>query len=301
MSALSQSRWVRGALRTAPVLFLVAVLLVFGSLSSHFLSPTNLSAILLQSSWLAVAALGVNFVLLTSGVDLSVGAGMYLAAVIVALGLRTAPSWLAVLAAVAVGSALGTLNGLLVARFRLPPFITTLATAFLGRAVALSLSSTQIVFASPSVAALGRNALFGIPATLWMALLAIALAWGLLHATACGPYVRCVGADTEGARRLGLPIRGLRVSVYALCGAYAGLAGFISLSQTSSASSAFGQNSEFLAIAAAVLGGTSLYGGRGTLWGPLVGAVLITTVQNGLALINANPYAYPVVAGVVIL
>src|SRR6202022_20690 len=98
----------------------------------------------------------------------------------------------------------------------------------------------------------------------------------------------------------GVPTYAATFSVYVLCGAFAGLAGFISLSQTSAASGAFGQNAEFLGIAAAVLGGTSLFGGRGSLSAPLVGAVLITTVQNGLVMINANPYAYPVITGTVI-
>jgi ribose/xylose/arabinose/galactoside ABC-type transport system permease subunit len=115
-----------------------------------------------------------------------------------------------------------------------------------------------------------------------------------------GPYIRSVGADPEGARRAGVPVDAVKWCAYTLCGSLAGLGGFISFSQTSSASGAFGQNAEFLAIAAAVLGGTSLFGGRGSLWAALIGAVLITTVQNGLVMINANPYAYPVITGLVI-
>ena len=132
------------------------------------------------------------------------------------------------------------------------------------------------------------------------AALATGIAWVLLNRTALGSYVRSIGADTEGARRVGVPTRAVTWSVYALCGAFAGLGGFISLSQSSAASGAFGQGAEFLAIAAAVLGGTSLFGGRGNLWAPVIGAVLIMTVQNGLVMMNANPYAYPVITGSVI-
>jgi ribose transport system permease protein len=175
-----------------------------------------------------------------------------------------------------------------------------LSTIFIGRGLGLYLSSTKIVYAGPAVAALGRAAWCGMPAPLWIAGAATVCAWVILKKTPLGPYVRSIGADAEGARRTGVPVSASIFGVYTLCGACAGLGGFISLSQTSAASGAFGQNAEFLAIAAAVLGGTSLFGGRGSLWAPLVGAVLITTVQNGLAMINANPYAYPVITGTVI-
>src|SRR6185312_12052987 len=150
------------------------------------------------------------------------------------------------------------------------------------------------------VADFGRLALFGIPMVLWIAGSALVAGALLLNSTAFGIYLRSIGADPEGARRVGVPTNAVIWKVYTLCGAYAGLGGFISFSQTSAASGAFGQNAEFLAIAAAVLGGTSLFGGRGHLWAPVIGAVLIMTVQNGLVMINANPYTYPVITGSVI-
>jgi ribose/xylose/arabinose/galactoside ABC-type transport system permease subunit len=157
-----------------------------------------------------------------------------------------------------------------------------------------------MVAAGLHVTDLGREKLVGAPLPLVLAAVAVLFAWLILKATPFGPYIRSVGADSEGARRAGVPREAVTWSVYVLCGAFAGVGGFISLSQTSAASSAFGQGAEFLAIAAAVLGGTSLFGGRGSLWAPVVGAVLIMTVQNGLVMINANPYAYPVITGGVI-
>jgi len=247
-----------------------------------------------------VVASGMNLVLLTAGVDLSVGAVMYLAAVTVGMGLTGAPVWFCLLASILVGALFGALNGTLIVRLGLPAFIVTLATTFIGRGLGLYVSSTRIVYASSAVAETGRASLLGLPVPMWVAGAAIGAAWVLLTQTALGASIRSIGADAEGARRAGVPVRVVTWSVYLLCGAFAGLAGFVSLSQTSAASGAFGQNSEFLAIAAAVLGGTSLFGGRGTLWAPVVGAVLIMTVQNGLVLINANPYAYPVITGAVI-
>jgi ribose transport system permease protein len=269
-------------------------------LSRRFLSVDNVGAILVQSSWLVVVALGMNFVLLTAGVDLSVGSTMYLAAVTVSLGLSASPVWVCVAASILVGAVCGAINGGLIVRARLPAFIVTLSTIFIGRGFGLYLTSTRIAYASPAVASFGRSGGWGLAAPLWMAGAAAACAWVILKQTPFGPYVRSIGVDAEGARRAGVPVGTVTLGAYTLCGAAAGLGGFISLSQTSSASGAFGQNAEFLGISAAVLGGTSLFGGRGGLWAPVVGAILITMVQNGLAMINANPYAYPVVTGMVI-
>jgi ribose transport system permease protein len=288
------------ALRWAPLIFLAAVFLVFGSLSPRFLAVENVGAILTQSSWLIVVALGMNLVLLTAGVDLSVGAAMYLAAVVVGLWLATAPVWISLVAAILTGAAFGALNGLFIVTLELPSFIVTLATTFVGRGLGLYLSSTKIVFAGSAAADLGRAKLVGLPLPLLLAVAAVVLGWLMLCTTPFGPYLRSIGADREGARRVGVPVKAVAWGACCLCGAFAGLGGFISLSQTSAASGAFGQGAEFLAIAAAVLGGTSLFGGRGSVWAPVLGAVLITTVQNGLVMIDASPYAYPVIAGTVI-
>lgn len=287
-------------LQWIPVALFAALITLFATSSPRFLSIDNLSAILVQSSWLMVVALGVNFVLLSAGVDLSVGSVMYLAAVTVGMGLQHAPIWMCALSAVMTGALFGALNGSLVVRLGLPPFIVTLALLFVGRGLGLFFSSTRIVYASTAVADFGRTRYWDIPTSLWLAGVAVATGWLLLNATAFGPYLRSIGADAVGAKRAGVPAGRVIWSVYVLSGAFAGLGGFISLSQTSAASGAFGQNAEFLAIAAAVLGGTSLFGGRGHLWAPIIGATLIMTVQNGLVMINANPYAYPVITGAVI-
>jgi ribose transport system permease protein len=192
------------------------------------------------------------------------------------------------------------LNGFFIVRLELPSFIVTLAMLFVGRGLGLYLSATKIVFASSSVAELGRAKIAGFSVALLFAAVIVLLCWVTLRATPWGPYLRSIGADREGATRVGVPVKAVTWSAYGVCGALAGLGGFVSLSQTSSASAAFGQNAEFLAIAAAVLGGTSLFGGRGNVWAPVIGAVLIMTLQNGLVMINANPYAYPVITGAVI-
>lgn len=287
-------------LQWTPAVLFAVLIATFGALSPRFLSVENLGAILVQSSWLMVVALGVNFVLLGAGVDLSVGSVMYLAAISAGMGLPHAPIWACIVAAIMTGALFGAVSASLVVRLGLPSFIVTLALLFVGRGVGLFFSSTRIVYASTAVADFGRERVLGIPTPLWIAAAAVALEWLLLNQTAFGPYLRSIGADAPGAKRAGVPTERVNWSIYVLSGAFAGLAGFISLSQTSAASGAFAQNAEFLAIAAAVLGGTSLFGGRGHVWAPVIGAALIMTVQNGLVMINANPYAYPVITGTVI-
>jgi ribose/xylose/arabinose/galactoside ABC-type transport system permease subunit len=300
MRATGAIRWVNGVLQWASLIFLVSVLLVFGALSTRFLTLDNFVAILSQSSWLIAVAVGMNFVLLTAGVDLSVGAAMYLAVVVLSLGFAGAPAPVCILVATVVGVAFGALNGMLVVRWGVPAFIVTLATVFIGRGLGFYLSSTKIVFAGSALAEIGRNRIGGIPIPVCLAGTAVLLGAVILRATPFGSSIRAVGSDREGAHRAGVPVQAVTWAVYCLCGAFAGFGGFISFSQTSAATGAFGQNAEFLAIAAAVLGGTSLFGGRGTWYAPVLGALLIMTVQNGLVLINANPYAYPVITGSVI-
>jgi ribose transport system permease protein len=293
------SRGVALAVRWAPVILIVLVLALFAALSPRFLTIENLQAILNQSSWLVVVALGANFVLLTGGVDLSAGTTMYLAAVVAGLGFAHAPALLALPAAAIVGLLFGAMNGFLIVSLAVPAFIVTLSTAFIGRGFGLFLSGTRMVFAGEAVSDLGRTQ--GGRSPLLMTVLGVLLiGWILLRAMPFGRYVFAVGADVNGARRAGVPTGPTLLGVYCISGLFAGVGGFISFSQTSAASAAFGQNAEFLAIAAAVLGGTSLFGGRGTLLAPVLGALLIISVQNGLTLMNANPYAYPLITGGVI-
>jgi ribose transport system permease protein len=300
MSLVSDPTAVVKLLRWVPIAIFGMLVSFFATQSSQFLTIANFGAVLMQSSWLIAVATGANLVLLTAGVDLSVGSAMYVAAVTICLLLSHTPVGLCMAVSLAVGAIFGMINASLIALLGLPAFIVTLAMLFIGRSTGLFFTSTRIIHASPPLAEFGRATFVSIPIPLWLASVAVGVSLLILNRTPFGLYVRSIGADAEGARRVGVPTRMVTFGVYILCGAFAGLGGFISLSQTSAASGAFGQNAEFLAIAAAVLGGTSLFGGRGNAWSPVIGAILISTVQNGLVLIDANPYAYPVITGSVI-
>jgi len=253
-----------------------------------------------QATHLGVMAVGMSFVLLVAGVDLSVGATMYVAAVLLGLYFTALPPWLCLLIAIAIGLVFGTINAFFVVKLRVAPFIVTLATLYVGRGVGLYLSDTKMVPASPTVLEFARGSLLGAPTPIFIAAASVAVGFVLLRLTPFGRYVYAIGGDREGARKAGINVERVTFAVYSLCGAFAGLGGFISVSQVAAASSTFGERMEFLVIAAAVLGGTSLFGGHGGLLGPVFGAILIQTVQNGLVMIDADPYIYPLITATII-
>lgn len=289
-------------LNVAPLVLFGGVFVVFGSLSPKFLELQNLCNILLQSSSMAIVATGMTFVLLAAGVDLSVGSVMF-AAVAVAgkMIFHGAPLWLAFLAAMGVGVAAGAVNAGFIIGLRIVAFIVTLAMLFIGRGFGLWLTSTRAMNMPEAVTRLGAARLGGVPVPV------IIFAWTCLAAhlvltgTPFGRQVYAVGQDAEAARKAGLNVAGILFAVYVIAGFCAALSGLVSLTQTGAVSPSFGQQRELNAIAAAVLGGVSLFGGRGSvLPGAVLGAVLIQTVENGLVILNANPYSYPLVTSAIV-
>ncbi len=292
------------ALNSAPLLLFVAVFLVFGLLSNRFLEPRNLLNILIQCSSTAIVAIGMTFVLLTAGVDLSVGAIMFVAAAVAGkMTLGGAPLWLAISGIVLIGLAGGLVNAFFITQLRIVAFIVTLATLYLGRGFALWLTQTRAMNLPEDFLLLGTTRLAGVPVPV-VILAGIALVAHLvLSRTPFGRQVYAVGQDLEAARKAGINTGCILVSVYLISGLCAAVGGIVSLAQLGAVSPTFGMNKEFSAIAAAVLGGTSLFGGRGKVFpGTLLGAVLIQTIENGLVILNADPYLYPLItSGVIFL
>lgn len=287
-------------LRSAPVLLFVVIIVVLSTTVPRFLDSANLVNILSQSSHIAIIAIGMTFVLLIAGIDLSVGASMYVSAAIFGLYFSGLPVHLALPLTALLGAAFGAVNAVLIIYFRITAFVATLSTLFIGRGLALYLSETKMVFASPDVLGFGQGGFSGISLSIWL-MAAIAVAAVVIErSTPFGRYMFAIGSDINGAIKAGLPVKRVSFCVYVLCGLLAAVGGFVSFSQTAVASSTFGLQKEFAVVAAVVLGGTSLFGGRGGILGSLFGAVLIQTVQNGLVLMNANPYAYPIVVSAII-
>jgi ribose transport system permease protein len=288
------------ALRLAPLMLFAALCIAFGLMSDRFLSLTNFRNILTQSTHVAVMAIGMTFVLLVRGVDLSVGSVMYLVAVAMGLYLSDMPLIVSIPAIMLIGAAFGAINAFFITQLRIAAFIVTLATLFIGRGFALYLSETKMVFQSDTVQTLGRSSFAGIPWAIWIAAAVVAAAWVTLTQTPYGRQIYAVGADPDSAAKAGIRVKPIVFSVFCVCGACAAIGALISVSQVGAAAATFGFQEEFPVIAAAVLGGTSLFGGRGGVFGSIFGAVLVQTTANGLVMINANPYLYPLVNSLII-
>ncbi len=290
------------ALNSAPLLLFIGIFVLFGSLSPNFLEPQNLVNILIQSSSTAIVAVGMTFVLLTAGVDLSVGAIMFVAAAVAGkLTLNGAPVGLALAAIVLIGLAGGLINAFFITRLRIVAFIVTLAMLYLGRGFALWLTQTRAMNLPDSFLLIGTTRLAGVPLPVLLLAGILLLAHLVLTRTPFGRQIYAVGQNVEAARKAGLNTRRILASVYVISGFCAAVGGIVSLAQLGAVSPTFGTNKEFSAIAAVVLGGTSLFGGRGKVFpGTLLGAVLIQTVENGLVILNADPYLYPLITSAII-
>jgi ribose transport system permease protein len=287
-------------LQYAPLLLFIVLLAAFGALSNRFLTSANFVNILIQSAHVAIIAIGMTFVLLIAGIDLSVGANMYVSVAVLGLYLKGLPLLVSFPIAIVVGLVFGAFNALIITRLRVAAFITTLATMFIGRGLGLYMSGTKMVFFNDQMLSLGRASYLGVPSAIWAFATVFIIALVVLTETPFGRQIYAVGADPEAAAKAGIPVRRIVFSVYCICGLCAAIGGIVSASQVAVASSTFGLQKEFAVIAAAVLGGTSLFGGRGGVVGTVFGAVLIQTVESGLVMINADPYLYPLVISVII-
>jgi ribose transport system permease protein len=301
MSTSNSRPWLR-LLDFAPVGLFTVVLLVFGLLSDKFLTAANLTQILVQASSTAVVAAGMTMVLLTAGVDLSVGAIMFVGAGLAGkMALGGQPLVLCLLVMLGVGLLGGALNAFLITRLRLVAFIATLATLYIGRGAARWITQTRAMNLPESFLALGSAKWFGVPVPLWIAGTVILFAQLVLSHTPFGRQLYALGHNEESAKKAGLRTTRLLTAVYVICGACAGLGGILALSQLGAVSAKFGELYEFDAITAAVLGGTSLFGGRGKVFpGTVLGAVLLKSIFNGLVIVQADPYLYPIITSGII-
>jgi len=201
----------------------------------------------------------------------------------------------------AVGLAVGSFNALFITRFRIVAFIVTLATLYLVRGFGLRLTETRAMNLPDSFLQLGSARLAGVPVPVLVFGSVLVLAHWVLTRTPFGRQIYAVGNNPGAARKAGIAVPRITAAVYVLCGLCAALGGAVALAQLGAVSPTFGSQREFVAIAAAVLGGTSLFGGRGSVFpGTVLGAVLIQTVENGLNIVNADPYLYPLVTSAII-
>jgi ribose/xylose/arabinose/galactoside ABC-type transport system permease subunit len=296
------ARLSQAALRHASTLIFLTVLAVFSLLSPRFLAANNFINILIQSASTVIVAMGLTFVLLTAGIDLSVGSVMFVSAAVAGkMALAGQPLWLAALVILLAGVLYGAFNALCVTWLRIIPFIVTLATLYFGRGFGLWLTETRAMNLPESVLRIGAARIAGIPFPVLMMALVVLAAHLALTRTTFGRQIYALGNDADAARKAGIRIGRIQFAVYVISGGCAALGGLVSIAQLGAVSPTFGNQREFAAIAAAVLGGVSLFGGRGAvLPGTLLGALLIQTIENGLVIANADPYLYPLVMSAII-
>jgi len=296
------NRSVRRLLDFAPLLLFAFMLVYFGMQAPRFLEPRNLVNILVQASSTGIVAVGMTFVLTTAGVDLSVGAIMFVAAAGAGkMALAGLPLTLALPAMLAVGLVISAFNAFFITRVRVAAFIVTLAALFIGRGLGLRITETRAMNMPDNFLQLGSAKLLGVPLPAWLFAGVLVVGHLVLTRTAFGRQVMAVGHDLEMANKAGIRTGKILAAVYLISGACAAVAAMVTLSQLGAVSPKFGEQKEFAAIAAAVLGGTSLFGGRGNvLPGTLLGVLLIQTIENGLLMKNANPYLYPMITSAVI-
>ena len=302
------SPWADFALTHAPVLsiaaFFLLMVLTFALGTDAFLSQVNLLNLLRQSAPLLIVAVAMTFVITTGGIDLSVGSTVALVNALAAITLQAGVPWpLVVLLMLALGAVVGLVQGWFVAVERIPAFIVTLAGLSVLRGIALLLTQGFSIPIAPDsfFVQLGRGWLLGIPLPAAFAVLVALAGWIALTQARFGRYVTALGANAEAARRAGIDVRRVTIGVYVLTGIAAAMAGIVIAARLGSGSSNAAVGFELEVIAAVVLGGTSLAGGRGTILGTLLGALTIAVIGNGLILAHVSPFFTQIVTGLIIL
>ena len=293
----------------SPGIVLVVAVIIFGVISPRFFFVNNLSLITQQVAVVGTLAIGQTLIILTAGIDLSVGAIMVLSSMVIAqtASQNHVPAVLSLLLGLLVGLGAGAVNGILVTRLKLPPFIVTLGTLNIFIALTLLYSNSASVIGQniPALITATGNTfpVFGVGVTygvVLMLILYIVMAF-VLGRTAWGKHVYAVGDDKEAARLTGISVNRVLVSVYVVAGAILAIGAWIQIGRANSASPNAGIDLNLDSITAVVIGGTSLFGGRGTIWGSLLGALIVGVFRNGLALAGLDVLYQTLAVGVLII
>ena len=286
-----------------PFLSLVVLFVALAIASPHFLTQTNLSSVVRQTAVINIMALGMTIIIISSGIDLSVGAILGMGGLLGTMAMQdgmSIPAGIAI--GIVVGLVCGLFNGLLITSLRVAPFIVTLGTLGIFRGLTLIISKGLPVHQIPAAFSfLGEGNLLGVPFVLWLLLVCAIVVHFLLEHTKMGRYTFAIGSNEAAAVYAGVPVRSYTVAVYAAGGLLTGLAGMIEASRLMTGQPTAGQGYELQAIAAVVIGGGSLRGGEGSVIGTLIGAFIMGLLSNGSDLLGISNYVQQVVIGAVII
>ncbi len=295
---------IRGIGKYGLLVAFIGICVALSLITPQFLTVQNLTIIVTQVSINALLAFGVTFVIITGGIDLSVGSMVAVTGVVAASFAHpdTYPVAVPLLAGLLAGLLFGAFNGFIITRSNVPPFIVTLGTMTIGRGLALILSKGRPVSnLSDSFNFIGGGKIGGIPMLIIILILVFAVCSVILRRTVIGRYMYAVGGNEQAARASGIDLSRVKMVVYTLCGGLSALAGILLTSRITTGQPNAGTGFELDAIAAAIIGGTSTSGGTGTMTGTLIGALLIGVISNGLDLLNVTSYYQQVVMGVIII
>lgn len=276
--------------------------LIFSILSPYFLSVNNLLTVATQTAIIAIIAIGQTYVMITTGIDLSIGSNIALSGMLAGIAMTNGvPVWIALLIGLASGCLVGGLNGVMIAFGKIPPFIATLCTMMAVRGISLTLTQGIPVSGLPkSFTVIGTGSLAGIPIPVILMILLTVIFGFVLSKTRLGRHVYAVGSNVDAARLSGVNTKAVLIKVYVISGFVAAFAGLIMAARIISAQPAAGDGYELDAVASSVIGGTSTLGGEGMIAGTFIGAFIIGILRNGLNLIGVSPFIQKIVIGVVI-
>ncbi len=296
--AKRESNWVRDLLRSQTFWVVMAIIVACAYLawrSPAFLTPQNLFNITRNFTFVAIIALGMTFVIITGGIDLSVGSVLCLASMTLAVTMHAGHSLeVGILVGLLTGIAVGAFNGVLIAYLGFPPFVVTLGMLSIARSLAMVVSNNTVVFQfgpdHDKLLQLGGGATFGIANPVLYMLVLAALTGFVLRWTRFGRHVFAIGGNEHAATLTGIPVRAIKVAVYVISGLSAAVAGIVQTGWLGSVTTNIGNGLELQVIAAAVIGGASLVGGTGTAVGALIGAALLEIIRNSLGLLGINAF-----------
>ncbi|MGL6174380.1 MAG: ABC transporter permease [Cellulosilyticaceae bacterium] len=292
---------------------LIILFIFFSVASEFFFTFDNVISIILATCVNGILALGVTFVVITGGIDLSLGTVMTFASVMAAVSISNwgLPIWLGCIIAVLTGAMCGFTTGTLISRLNLPPFIATLGMMMVTKGLSLVISGAAPVYFPDKAPDMPNQVVFrdialgnlieGIPNAVWVFIIMIIIAAVVLNKTKLGRYNFAIGSNEEATRLSGVNVKAWKTAIYTLCGAFMGVAGIIMASRLGSAQPALGQGYELDAIAAVVIGGTSLSGGEGTILGTVIGAFIMSTLTNGLKVMAVPQQWQTVIIGCVLI
>jgi simple sugar transport system permease protein len=301
---VAQIRRLGGSNHLGLVVALLALFVFLSSSSPHFLTTGNLTNILLQGSFVGIIAFGMTFVIIAAEIDISVGAAVALSSALMGvfainIGL---PIAITILIVLAMGTLVGAFAGAMRAIFSVPSFIVTLALFSALRGIGLTLTNAfPITIPSAAFQFLGSGRLLGIPFPALVMVVTFLVFWFLSSKTNFGRSVYAVGGNAEAARLSGISVRRVRILVFSITGLLAAVSGILLSARLGTGNANIAQGLEFEVIAAVIIGGTSLYGGKGSMVGTLLGVLFISTLSNGMILMGISPFAQDIVRGVVVL